>query len=221
LIDDPTINLKTDYSSILYQASVFNGSARVFAPRYRQVHYRSFFKEASAVSAYFDTAYTDIKLAFEYYLSHWNQGRPIIIAAHSQGTVHAARLLKDYFENKLLYKKLVCAYLIGMPIKKDYFTNIPICSDSTSTGCFVSWRSFKSGYIDSFVKKEKFDVAVVNPVTWNLDTGYIKASKNEGAILKNFNKKYKGVSTQIHGNILWTSKPKFFGNILLTKKIII
>ena len=35
-IDDEYINAKTDYSSILYQASVFNEQCRVFAPRYRQ-----------------------------------------------------------------------------------------------------------------------------------------------------------------------------------------
>src|SRR5262245_33968098 len=35
-IDDDYLNAKTDYSTILYQASVFNGQCRVFAPRYRQ-----------------------------------------------------------------------------------------------------------------------------------------------------------------------------------------
>lgn len=217
-IDDAEINFKTDYSSILYQASVFNGSARVFSPRYRQAHYRSFFKNKNEVSPYFDTAYVDIKNAFEYYLKNWNNGRPIIIASHSQGTVHAARLLKEYFENKPLSQKLVCAYLIGMPIKTDYFNNIATCKDPNSTGCFVSWRTFKKGYTDEFIKKEDFKTVVVNPVTWTMDTNYVKSKLNEGSILKNFNKKSKGVSSQIHENVLWTSKPKFFGNIFLTKK---
>ncbi len=217
-IDDATLNFKTDYSSILYQASVFNESARIFAPRYRQAHYRSFFMKSDEVSPYFDTAYTDIKKAFEYYLKNWNNGRPIIIASHSQGTVHAARLIKEYFENKPLYQKLVCAYLIGMPIKTDYFNTIPTCKDPTSTGCVVSWRTYKKGYTDKYLKKENYKTVVVNPVTWNIDTSYVRAKNNIGSILKSFNKKSKGVSTQIHGNVLWTSKPKFFGNFLLTKK---
>ena len=37
-IDDSLLNYKTDYSPILYQASVFNERARIFAPRYRQAH---------------------------------------------------------------------------------------------------------------------------------------------------------------------------------------
>jgi hypothetical protein len=44
-IDDAYINAKTDYSSILYQASVFNQQCRVFAPRYRQAHLASFFSK--------------------------------------------------------------------------------------------------------------------------------------------------------------------------------
>ena len=35
-VDDEKVNKKTDESSILFQASIFNGAGRVFAPRYRQ-----------------------------------------------------------------------------------------------------------------------------------------------------------------------------------------
>ena len=43
--------------------------------------------------------------------------------------------------------------------------------------------------------------------------------KNKGGVLKNFNKIIPHVvDAQVHKNILWTSKPKFFGNIFLTQK---
>ncbi|RYD78543.1 MAG: DUF3089 domain-containing protein, partial [Sphingobacteriales bacterium] len=85
-IDDVNLNHKTDYSSILFQASVFNEQARVFAPRYRQAHYSNYFIVDSPISKNaFELAYNDVKKAFEYYLQHYNGGRPIIIAAHSQG----------------------------------------------------------------------------------------------------------------------------------------
>jgi hypothetical protein len=90
--DDAALNIKTDYSSILYQASVFNESCRVFAPRYRQAHIKAFFVPDSISSPYFDLAYNDIREAFLYYLKYYNKGRPIIIAAHSQGPKHAGRL---------------------------------------------------------------------------------------------------------------------------------
>jgi hypothetical protein len=219
-IDDPELNTKTDYSTILYQASVFNDRCRVFAPRYRHAHLRSFFSPDSVSGKYFDTAYEDIKNAFLYYITHYNHGRPIIIASHSQGTKHAARLLKEFFENKPLMNKLVCAYIIGLPVPEKYFTSLKPCRDSLSTGCFVSWRTFKTGYTEpEFVAKEKFKVDVVNPLSWSCDSGFYASSFNKGGILLKFNKLIpNAVSAEIHHNVLWTSKPNIFGKILLKKK---
>jgi Protein of unknown function (DUF3089) len=218
--DDASINAKTDYSTILYQASAFANGCRIFAPRYRQAHYRSFFSNTAATKMAFDLAYSDVKTAFEYYLAHHNTGRPIIIAAHSQGTVHAARLLKEFFENKPLQKKLVAAYLVGMPIADSYFTSITPCTDSLATGCFVSWRTYKKGYTEpKFVAKETFKAVVTNSLTWQTDAGYATLKLNTGGVLKNFNKLKPGVvDAQINGNVLWVCKPKFFGNFLIRTK---
>jgi hypothetical protein len=101
-IDDEAINKKTDKTTILYQASVFNRYCRVFAPRYRQANLLAFYtddKEKAKTS--FDIAYDDVKAAFEYYLKNYNHGRPIIIASHSQGTLHAGRLLKEFLKEKI------------------------------------------------------------------------------------------------------------------------
>ena len=220
LIDDAEINAKTDYSAILYQASAFNEKCRVFAPRYRQAHYGNYFTDDTMrARKAFEVAYQDVKNAFETYLKKYNNGQPIIIAAHSQGTTHAARLLKEYFEGKILQNKLICAYIIGMPIEENYFKLIKPCTDSMSTGCYVTWRTFKKGYEGSeAVQKETFKVVVTNPHTWSTDTAYARASLNTGAVLINFNKVIPSVlDAQVHKNILWTSKPKFFGNIFLTQ----
>ncbi|MBS1742380.1 MAG: DUF3089 domain-containing protein [Bacteroidetes bacterium] len=215
-INDWTLNNKTDYSSILYQATVFNESCSVYAPRYRQAHIRCFFIPAEKAQPYFDLAYEDVKNAFEYYLAHYNKGRPIIIASHSQGTVHAARLLKEYFDGKPLQHQLICAYIIGMPVPVNYFSELQPCSDSTSTGCIISWRTFKTGYEPDYVKEEKFKAIVVNPLTWNTNEESVAKKFNKGGVLKNFNKIVPHVvSAQVHGNILWTSKPDFFGKIFL------
>lgn len=219
-INDVAINAKTDYTTILYQASVFNDRCRVFAPRYRQAHINAFFIPDSVSKKYFDLAYEDIKAAFEYYLKHYNNGRPIIIASHSQGTLHAGRLLKEFFENKPLANKLVCAYIIGLPVPSDYFTALQPCKDSSATGCFVSWRTFKSGYEGGeFVTKEKFKAVVINPLTWTSDTVFVPASFNKGGVLQKFNKVIPNtVSARIHKNILWTSKPDVPGKILYVQK---
>ena len=220
-INDSLLNLKTDLSSILYQASAFNAGTRVFAPRYRQAHYRSFFTDDKKnAEAAFELAYQDVERAFEYYLTHYRGDHPLIIAAHSQGTLHAARLIRKYMDGHALSRSLVAAYLIGMPVPLDYFKNIKPCTQPDQTGCMISWRTYKSGYTDpDFVAKEKFRAVVTNPLTWDTTETFIDRSLNKGGILKNFNRlKKKVVSAQVHGNVLWTSKPRFFGNFLLKQK---
>jgi len=220
-IDDSLINTKTDNSSILYQASVFNEQCRVFAPRYRQAHLRTFYiNDKAKADSVFEIAYADVKAAFEYFLGHFNNNRPIIIASHSQGTLHAGRLLKEYFEGKNLQNRLVSAYLIGMPVAENYFSSLKPCKDSLSTGCFVSWRTYKKDYTDTlFVSKEKFKCVVTNPLTWTNTEAYAPNNYNTGGVLKNFNKITRAVvDAQIHQNVLWTCKPKFFGNIFLMQK---
>lgn len=218
-LDDDKVNKKTDEGSILYQASVFNESNRVFAPRYRQAHYNAFSINNEEAKPYFDLAYDDIKNAFQYYLDHYNNGRPIIIASHSQGTLHAARLLKEFFEGRTLQNRLVCAYLIGMPVPENYFTEISPCKDSSATSCFVTWRTFKSGYEPLFVHKEQFNSIVTNPLNWKTDENFVSKDFNEGGVLKDFNKIVpRVVDAQIKGNILWTCKPNMFGKFFLVKK---
>lgn len=220
-IDDANLNLKTDNTSILYQASVFNEQCRIFAPRYRQAHLRAFYSHDKAkADTAFEIAYRDVKAAFEYFLEHFNNGRPIIIAAHSQGTLHAGRLLKEFFQGKTLQNRLICAYLVGMPVPENYFASLPPCKDSLSTGCFVSWRTFKRDYTDTlFVSKESFRCIVTNPLTWTTTADYAPRTRNTGAVLKNFNKISKEVvDAQVYQNILWTCKPRFFGNIFLTQQ---
>ena len=118
-IENDSISAITDYGSILYQASAFNSDANIYAPRYRQAYIGMYYTTDTlkAIKA-FDTAYSDVKAAFEYYLKHYNNNRPIVIASHSQGTTHAKRLIKEFFDNKPLQNKLVMAYLVGMPIKE-------------------------------------------------------------------------------------------------------
>lgn len=220
-MDDSILNNRTDNSTILYQASVFNEQCRIFAPRYRQAHLKVFYdKDTLKDVKALDMAYSDVRSAFLYYLDHFNKGRPVIIASHSQGTLHAGKLLKEFFEGKILQNKLICAYLIGMPVPENYFTELQPCKDSLQTGCFVSWRTFKKNYYDTtFVAKEQFKCIVTNPLTWTNGNEYAPSSLNTGGVLTNFNRiKYAVTDAQVHKNVLWTCKPRFFGNILLRTK---
>ncbi|WP_164972692.1 DUF3089 domain-containing protein [Lacibacter luteus] len=219
-LSDADLNAKTDYTSILYQASVFNGSCRVFAPRYRQAHYFSFLtKDTLKSKAALSLAYKDVEAAFLYYLKNYNNGRPLIIASHSQGTLHAALLLKEYFENTPLQQQLVAAYIVGLPVSETYFSLLEPCATPTQTGCINSWRTLRTGYMPDYVQQEKTKAIVTNPLSWIKTDSLISRKKNEGSVLYNFNRKYKYTnSAKIEGNILWTNRPRIFFSFLLKTK---
>jgi hypothetical protein len=215
-LGDTALNAKTDRTTILFQASAFN-EWRVFAPRYRQAHLRAYYtKDTASARQAFDLAYGDIRAAFQYYLDHENHGHPIIIASHSQGTTHAERLLKEFFENKPLKDKLVAAYIIGMAIPRDSFPGLQACADSAATGCLIGWRTYRVGVEPPYLAEEKDSSLVVNPLTWTTTGEYAPRSLNKGGVLTHFNKVIPGVTdAQIHDGILWVHRPHVFGSILI------
>lgn len=213
-INDAALNAKTDYSSILFQASAFN-EQRVFAPRYRQAHYRAYLiQDTVAALQAFEKAYLDVKDAFQYYLDHFNGGRPIIIASHSQGSTHAIRLLQEFFDGKTLGNRLVVAYIPGMDIPRNSFSKLQPCRDSVQTGCFCGWRTYRKGYEPNMEPRYQ-DSYVTNPLNWTADSTYAAAAENKGAVLKNFNKLYRSVTdAQVYKGFLWVKHPKFPGSFL-------
>ena len=213
-VTNEKLNQKTEGGAILFQASIFNCVGRVFAPRYRQAHLYSFFtKDTASARQAFMMAYSDVKAAFEYFLKNHNQNRPIIIAAHSQGTLHAKWLLKEYFQGKNLQNRLVVAYIVGLPVEKNEFTTIPLCEKPEQTGCFCAWRTFKKGYEPTRYFPLGDHYGVVNPLSWTTDSGLVDASKHKGAVLIGFKPtKPNLIDAQIHKGILWIKKPSFPGS---------
>jgi Protein of unknown function (DUF3089) len=217
--NDYKTNLKTDYYVILNQASIFNEVGRIFAPRYRQAHIKSYTPNNKVDTGYalaaFELAYQDVKKSFEYYMEHYNNGRPIIIASHSQGSTHAIRLLKEFFDGKPLSKKLVVAYLVGMPVDPAIYTSLKACETPTATGCICSWRTFHEGYVTEFVEKEKFTAIVTNPLSWTSTITNVDRFQNTGSVLYNFNKITPNVvGAKNNKGVLWTEKPHFLGSFL-------
>ncbi len=186
-VNNKKLNKRLDNFPVKYQASIFNQAARVYAPRYRQAIIDSYFDTIGNGKSALDFAYEDVKKAFEYYLKNYNQGRPIIIASHSQGTTHCRRLLKDYFDTPEMKAKLVCAYVVGYEIDSLSYTLLKPCSDATETNCYVTWSTFKN----NFQYKDKlhyFGNICVNPVSWVRDT---MSAVSTGGVLLNVNRKKK------------------------------
>lgn len=219
-IEDQKLNKKTDETTIRYQASIFNGVGSVYAPRYRQAHLDCFHskKKKEAASA-LNLAYEDVRSAFRYYLDHYNHGRPFLIAAHSQGTFHGTRLIREEIENTPLQAQFVAAYLPGMPVNADYFESIPPCQFPEETGCFCSWRTFRDGYVPRKYHKPGENIVVTNPVTWRNDDMNSEKTEQIGAVLRDCHQLVPAlVETNVHEDLLWVNKPRFPGSFLLMTK---
>jgi Protein of unknown function (DUF3089) len=154
----PTVSLETSANANLdvqsteteiatQQAAQFSRVCRVWAPMYRQFTVDGLAQLSGTVIA---TAYASLKTAFEDYLSHDNDGRPIIFIGHSQGAVMLIDLLYRLVDdNPTLRDKLVLAILLGgnvvVPPGKlsgGSFTNIPLCSTTGQTGCVIAYSSY-------------------------------------------------------------------------------
>ena len=202
--------------AIFYQASAWVKSANLYAPFYRQAHYRIFDERYTDQGKQaWEIAYTDIKRSFKYYLKNYNNGKPIIIASHSQGSLHAKRLIQEFFDNKPLQDKLVGAYLIGTSIKENEFKNIKPMKFKDEIGGFVSWNSYKYGkYPKKYDSWFKGSVSS-NPITWNKnEEGKIFSHKG---LLYDDKKVYpQSVSVKVIDGLLWTTLPIVPKRILMS-----
>ncbi len=153
-----------------------------------------------------------MKTAFQYYLDHYNNGRPIIIASHSQGSSHAIKLLKDFFDNKPLSKQLVAAYMVGMDVQGSSYEVLKPCKDANETGCYISWRTYAVNYFPNDYKAPAEYPVCVNPLTWKTDSAYAPCELNKGGVLKNFDKVIPAVTdAQIKDAVVRINKPHIAG----------
>jgi hypothetical protein len=76
----------------------------------------------------------------------------------------------------------------------------------------------REGFISAYAEKEDSAYSyVVNPLTWQLE-GLGEKKLARGAVLKKFNKVYKGVcEARVAGNVLWVSRPRFPWSFLVRK----
>ena len=168
-----------------FQASVFNGCCRIYAPRYRQASLGAFLKAgdvARAVPAY-ELAYGDVLRAFDYYIAHENHGQPFILASHSQGSLHAMRLLQERIAASPLQRQLIAAYLIGYYLPEEIArAGVPVCQAPGTIGCLLDWNTVAArsddaarrsnrliwleGHYQPFAARHPL---CVNPLNWQRD----------------------------------------------------
>lgn len=188
-IDNPTLRAGGQFQ-VGAQASVFEGVANIYAPLYRQVDALWLLNSGNLESgqAYFDgIPYADALAAFEYYLEHYNNGKPFILAGHSQGANVTYSILKYYMaEHPDVYERMVCAYIVGYSVTEKELAAYPhlkFAEGATDTGVIVSWNTEAPGTVDNALL---FDGAIsINPITWTRTDAPAAKEQNLGSVLAN------------------------------------
>jgi hypothetical protein len=179
------------------QASAFNSVGAVWAPLYRQATLGAFLTKGSDGPRAIDFAYQDVLRAFDAFLAQIPASRPILLAGHSQGTLHLIRLMHERIAGTPIANRIVAAYLVGWPISIEAdipAMGLPACTGPGEPNCIISWQSFAEP-ADPRLIHELFDDGVgltgkprkgtqilcVNPLTGTRNTAALP-SANLGAL---------------------------------------
>lgn len=179
-------------------ASPFNAASEIWAPRYRQATFGAFLTDAPEAKQAIDAAYGDVREAFRFFLSTVDPGTPIVLAGHSQGSLHLKRLIAEEVKGKPVAARVVAAYLIGWPVSPLHdlpVMGLPACTAADQTGCVLSWSSFAEPadpalVLDAYATAPSLDgkapgsepMLCTNPLT-GLTGGAAPASANLGTLV--------------------------------------
>lgn len=176
--DNRAVNRSVDRLPIALQASAFDVGGRMYAPRYRQAIYGVFSWKDSLSRVALDLAYRDVEAAFLHYLAHWNEGRPIILAGHSQGSWHLRRLVQA-FEHTPLSKRIVAVYAPGFDWYEDDFEVLKPCESADDIGCWCSWMSYGEGFFPRWLSQVEGVPMCTHPVLWTRSLGDERGEPND------------------------------------------
>lgn len=181
-------------------ASPFNQASEIWAPRYRQATFGAFLTDSAEAQQAIDAAYDDVKQAFDFFIASVDEDVPIVLAGHSQGTLHLLRLLREELANKPLAGRVAAIYAVGWPISVEHdlpALGFPACATPSQAGCIMSWSTFAepadpSSVIQAYSGSLGFDgemrgdtpILCTNPLTGGIG-GEASAEANLGTLIPN------------------------------------
>ena len=171
------------------EKGIYDADARFFAPYYRQAGLNVYELSAEEREPWLQFAYEDIALAFDYYLEHDNEGRPIILAGFSQGADLCIRLLKDKFQDPALQEQLIACYAIGWSITEEELAEYPwlqFASGENDTGVIIAFNSEAESISDSMMIPAGTRTLCINPLSWTTDSTPADKSLNLGACFTDY-----------------------------------
>lgn len=202
-VEDEAANVIRRTIAFPNEAGPLSGTARLYAPFYREATLYSLFTHKFDGLAARELAYGDVRRAFDVFLATRDPERPLILAGYGQGGLYVLGLLNDYFQGGInpLRRRLVAAYVIGAAAPADYLAGLqpafPVCDAPEKVRCLISYVDFEPRFDEEMeriraraliwtpagrLKSVRSDRHVcVNPLSWRTDDAYQPPEKNIGA----------------------------------------
>jgi len=160
----------------LCDASCFADYANVYVPYHRQVSGVGIMRSKTAEDLekiwYDSVVRTDVYAALDHFFEKLNDGRPFILAGHSQGSGNLKMVLSEYMRlHPERLKRMIACYAIGYYFPETWFNANPHVGKAqgeTDTGVLISWNTEAPG-----ATKVNFCIGdgsfCINPLNWKTD----------------------------------------------------
>ena len=164
----------------------FEDLTNLYEPYYRQSNLTAYsgMKPEEVLAFQLREQRTDVYAALDYFFEHYNQGRPFILAGHSQGSLMLKIAFRDYFlEHSDYLKRMVAAYILGFSITTDDLAANPalkFAQGADDTGVIVSWNTEGPENKNEHNGVVLQNSIAINPLNWKRDETYAPASENLG-----------------------------------------
>ena len=187
---DNAVMLKYSKSALARQAAAFEPACNVYAPYYRQADAASTLALPLAQQEIIigGIPRADAMAAFDYYIKHHNNGRPFILAGHSQGSNVLLYLLSEYMrDNPKVYARMIAAYVIGYSVTADYLARNPhlkFAEGPDDIGVIISYNT-EAPQVSGNNPVLLPGAISINPINWSRDEKLAAASENAGSLITN------------------------------------
>ncbi len=186
---DDSIMRSGAYNCLDMQASAFSTVGNIFAPFYRQcdVSLLAGLTSFEVNEMLRPVPLRDVCAALDYYFKHYNNGRPYIMAGHSQGSNVLTLVLSDYMaSHPEYYSRMIAAYVIGFSVTENYLAANPhlkFARKADDLGVIVSYNTEAPENEGQYSLVINPGSISINPLNWRRDNTPAGVEKNLGSLI--------------------------------------
>lgn len=164
------------------------GDYNFYAPYYRQMIFEAYQQPADTLAKLAAFAAADVNDAFQYYMAHYNHGRPFFLMGHSQGSQMLIELLKHGMTEDQR-SRMVAAFCIGYHVTAEELKNYPEALKPATDSLMQGLVVFNSVTDTTAISVVSYgDVVGINPMTWTMSTDTVPAEFHLGMAKYNDNR---------------------------------